>query len=59
MDAALAHLRAAGWRWVTVWVLSENRRARDFYAGFGFQPDGSEMTHQGSGEREMRMRRPL
>jgi GNAT superfamily N-acetyltransferase len=56
MEVALADLRGGGWRWVTLWVLAENRRARDFYARFGFGPDGAEMTHEGSGGKEVRLR---
>jgi ribosomal protein S18 acetylase RimI-like enzyme len=56
MDAALAHLHADGRRWVTLWVLAENHRARDFYARFGLEPDGAEMTHQASGAKEVRLR---
>jgi ribosomal protein S18 acetylase RimI-like enzyme len=56
MNAALADLRAEQWRWVTLWVLADNQRARDFYAGFGFEPDGAEMTHERSGQKEVRLR---
>jgi GNAT superfamily N-acetyltransferase len=56
MDAALADLRTDGWRGVTLWVLAGNRQAREFYARFGFEPDGAEMTHEGSGEKEVRLR---
>ncbi len=56
MDVALEDLRASGWRWVTLWVLAENQHARDFYARYGFEPDGAEMTHEGSGEKEVRLR---
>src|SRR5215207_562222 len=56
MDVALADLRADGWRWVTLWVLAENHPARDFYARFGFEPDGAEMTHESRREKEVRLR---
>jgi ribosomal protein S18 acetylase RimI-like enzyme len=56
MDVALADLRADGWRSVTLWVLAENHPARDFYARFGFEPDGAEMTHESSREKEVRLR---
>ena len=39
---------------MTLWVLAGNRHARDFYARFGFEPDGAEMTQEG--EREVRLR---
>ena len=56
MDVALADLRADDWRSVTLWVLAENHPARDFYARFGFEPDGAEMTHESSREKEVRLR---
>lgn len=56
MDVALGDLRAGGWRWVTLWVLAENQQARDFYARFGFAPDGAETTHEHSGKAEVRLR---
>jgi ribosomal protein S18 acetylase RimI-like enzyme len=59
MDAALGDLQAGGWRSVTLWVLAENRPAHDFYAQFGFAPDGAERTHEGSGEKEVRLRGPV
>jgi GNAT superfamily N-acetyltransferase len=59
MDVALGDLRAAGWRWVTLWVLAENQQARAFYARFGFPPDGAEMTDERSGEKEIRLRGPV
>jgi GNAT superfamily N-acetyltransferase len=57
MHSALDELQADGWRWVTLWVLAENRQARDFYARFGFTLDTAEATHPPSGSREVRMRR--
>jgi ribosomal protein S18 acetylase RimI-like enzyme len=59
MDVALADLRAGGWRWVTLWVLAENQRARDFYTRFGFKSDGAEVTHERSGAKEVRLRAPI
>jgi ribosomal protein S18 acetylase RimI-like enzyme len=59
MDAALTDLRADDWRWVTLWVLAENQHARAFYARFGLDPDGAEMTDEGSGETEVRLRGPV
>ena len=59
MDAALGGLRAAGWRWVTLWVFAENQRARDFYARFGLGPDGAETTDDRSGQKEVRLRGSL
>lgn len=56
MNTALADLLAGGWSSVTLWVLAQNRRALDFYAHFGFEPDGAEMTDQRSGAAEVRLR---
>jgi hypothetical protein len=44
---------------VTLWVLAENRQARDFYARFGLVADGRETTHEDSGAREVRLRGPV
>ena len=40
-DAALDGLRAAGYRRVVLWTLTENARARRFYDKAGFAPDGA------------------
>jgi ribosomal protein S18 acetylase RimI-like enzyme len=40
-DAALDGLRAAGYRRAVLWTLTENARARRFYAKAGFAPDGA------------------
>jgi ribosomal protein S18 acetylase RimI-like enzyme len=40
-DAALDGLRAAGYRRVVLWTLTENARARRFYAKAGFATDGA------------------
>jgi RimJ/RimL family protein N-acetyltransferase len=40
-DAVLDGLRAAGYRRVVLWTLTENARARRFYAKAGFAPDGA------------------
>ncbi len=55
MEVALADLRAGDWHSVTLWVLAENHQARDFYARFGFEPDGAETTHERSGQTEIRL----
>jgi ribosomal protein S18 acetylase RimI-like enzyme len=59
MQTALDDLRAEGWRAVTLWVLAENRQAREFYAQFGFGPDGAETAHEPSGQTEVRLRASL
>ena len=56
LKIALADLRAADWHAVTLWVAAENQRARDFYAQFGLEPDGAEMTDEHSGLPEVRLR---
>jgi len=40
MSAAIAEARAAGYRAVTLWVLTSNTSARHFYEHVGFTPDG-------------------
>ena len=40
-DAFLDGLRATGYRRVVLWTLTENARARRFYARAGFAPDGA------------------
>jgi GNAT superfamily N-acetyltransferase len=57
LDAALTEVRARGCKSVTLWVLVDNHRARDFYARFGFTPDGAAMLHEASGQTELRLRR--
>jgi len=41
MDQVLAKVRAAGYACITLWVLEANARARRFYQGAGFVPDGA------------------
>lgn len=40
MSSALAEARATGYRAVTLWVLTSNTSARQFYEHIGFEPDG-------------------
>jgi len=42
---------------VTLWVFSQNHRARSFYAASGFSDDGAEAVDPGTGVLEIRMRR--
>ena len=42
--AALSHAREHRYEIVTLWVLSQNTRARAFYEALGFATDGSERT---------------
>ena len=59
LGTALDHLRAQRWREVTLWVLEGNQQALDFYAAFGFTPDGTRKPYHGSGTIGMRLRRSL
>jgi ribosomal protein S18 acetylase RimI-like enzyme len=51
-DAALDGLRAAGYRRVVLWTLTENTRARRFYDKAGFAPDGATNILDGLGNVE-------
>ena len=51
-DAALDGLRAAGYRRVVLWTLTENARARRFYDKAGFAPDGATNILDGLGNVE-------
>ena len=42
MNAAVEHARAVGHGLLTLWVRTENGRARRFYEKYGFRPDGGE-----------------
>ncbi len=46
LDHAVTDLGARGFALVTLWVLAENRRARDFYARAGWAPDGGQQTDE-------------
>lgn len=59
LNTALRRVRGEGWEDATLWVLSENHAARAFYERFGFAPDGAEMQHERSGQREVRLRASL
>jgi GNAT superfamily N-acetyltransferase len=59
MDTAFGELREGDWSEVTLWVFAENPRARAFYARYGFQPDGAELLHEDSGQKEIRLRASL
>jgi len=56
LDAAISQLVAAGWHELTLWVLAANDRARSFYRAFGLGRDGTQKTHEPSGQREVRLR---
>jgi ribosomal protein S18 acetylase RimI-like enzyme len=62
MAFALDRLRAQGFRWVTLWVLRDNSRARRFYESGGFQSDDAERSTSelvGSPLSEVRYRRSV
>ncbi len=54
-------LREHGYDEATLWVLSQNRRARRFYEGAGWEHDGFEKTDQFGGNQvtEVRYRKSL
>ena len=59
-DAALDGLRAAGYRRVVLWTLTENARARRFYVNAGFAADGATNTLAALGDvEELRYARDL
>lgn len=50
LAAALGELGEMGFRDVFLWVLEENRRARDFYERYGFSQSGESLTHSVGGK---------
>ena len=60
MEKVLARSAAAGYRFITLWVLRDNQRARRFYERAGFAPDGATNVLTGlGGVSEVRYRRAL
>ena len=59
LEAALADVRAAEWRSVTLWLLAGNDSARAFYERFGFAPDGAGKANERLGRPEARLRAEL
>ena len=60
MEKVLARSAAAGYRFITLWVLRDNQRARRFYDRAGFAPDGATNVLTGlGGVHEVRYRRCL
>ena len=60
MDQVLAKVRAAGYAYITLWVLEANARARRFYQRAGFAPDGAcHVLDDLGGITEIRYRRAL
>ena len=56
VDAALEELPAQRWADVTLWVFARNDASIAFYRRVGFAPDGAELQHEDSGQREIRLR---
>lgn len=56
---ALEELPAQDWDDVTLWVFLRNAHGRAFYARSGFRLDGEQGTHDRTGVRTARMRRPI
>ena len=60
MEKVLARSAAAGYRFITLWVLRDNQRARRFYERAGFAPDGATNVLTGlGGVHEVRYHRRL
>ncbi|WP_421843606.1 GNAT family N-acetyltransferase [Mycobacterium sp.] len=61
IDAGCGHLRQAGYRHASLWVLSENMRARRFYELAGWWPDGHDRIDiiGGGSVRQVRYRTDL
>jgi ribosomal protein S18 acetylase RimI-like enzyme len=58
ITAALRDLAGCLWRDVTLWVFEANDRARSFYVGMGFEPDGGRIARSHETP-EVRLRREL
>jgi GNAT superfamily N-acetyltransferase len=60
MERVLARTSGTGYLSITLWVLRDNRRARQFYERAGFAPDGTTNVLEGlGGVTEVRYRRAL
>lgn len=59
MEVAFAALVAAGAHEVSLWVLEDNKRAREFYSVAGFKPEGARRVAEQVGEPEIRLTRLL
>jgi GNAT superfamily N-acetyltransferase len=54
--AARDHAAARGWTELTLWVLSSNQPAREFYVSLGFEHDGAEKNESEPSLAEARYR---
>jgi ribosomal protein S18 acetylase RimI-like enzyme len=59
IDAALDLMRERAFRDATLWVLTQNTRARAFYGRHGFHTDGTLQWIDGLEAEEIRLRRAL
>jgi len=59
LTESLSRLRAHGFEKVTLWVLAENNSARRFYQRMGFDEDGAQKKHRGTGLLEVRYVKPI
>jgi ribosomal protein S18 acetylase RimI-like enzyme len=59
MDQVLTRVSAAGYRYITLWVLEDNARARRFYEQAGFAPDDARHLLGDFGVTEIRYQRGL
>jgi ribosomal protein S18 acetylase RimI-like enzyme len=59
LTESLSRLRARGFEKVTLWVLAENTSARRFYQRMGFDEDGAQKKHRGTGLLEVRYVKPI
>lgn len=51
LDAVINELRKQGFQEVFLWVLEENRRARQFYENYGFEHDNDYMENKIGGKK--------
>lgn len=58
MNDALDRFRHDGFQAASLWVADGNDRAQRLYKRFGFEFDGSSVTREDHGAREVRMRLP-
>ncbi len=57
--AAIAEAGGRSYEEMVLWTFEENRRALAFYRALGWEPDGGEQPHRGTGVPTIRLRRAL